>query len=318
MRSENRRCEAHKEIRWTTPRFFVRGNPVLLKRARWWSARRKKGRRFPEIEGQKGATRTFATLSDSAKNPPPVEPPVAVASPASSASTVNVALQPAAVPSSQPTLPVVASRPSVTPAPAVSLPPPAAPSAAPNVRVAASAPAPAEPPPIATAPVIPVKPVVPELKPVAPTVPEKVEKTDTIDSWEKVAGAKLGESQATAGKLRATEKGEREVVSALGKRTLLIKKRAFALADPQLTFIADKLAAVSARARRARDQCESLLSSMATAWGPATASAEMPKEASVWKGDTVGVRVAVDKKDCWVLIVHRPSAKESDWLSLEP
>lgn len=276
----------------------------------------KKGKTVPKSKA-KGSDPYFRYSERFGKDPPPVEPPVAVASPASSASTVNVALQPAAVPSSQPTLPVVASRPSVTPAPAVSLPPPAAPSAAPNVRVAASAPAPAEPPPIATAPVIPVKPVVPELKPVAPTVPEKVEKTDTIDSWEKVAGAKLGESQATAGKLRATEKGEREVVSALGKRTLLIKKRAFALADPQLTFIADKLATVSVRVGPVTE-CRSLLSSMATAWGPATASAEMPKEASVWKGDTVGVRVAVDKKDCWVLIVHRPSAKESDWLSLEP
>ncbi len=276
----------------------------------------KKGKTVPKSKA-KGSDPYFRYSERFGKDPPPVEPPVAVASPASSASTVNVALQPAAVPSSQPTLPVVASRPSVTPAPAVSLPPPAAPSAAPNVRVAASAPAPAEPPPIATAPVIPVKPVVPELKPVTPTVPEKVEKTDTIDSWEKVAGAKLGESQATAGKLRATEKGEREVVSALGKRTLLIKKRAFALADPQLTFIADKLATVSVRVGPVTE-CRSLLSSMATAWGPATASAEMPKEASVWKGDTVGVRVAVDKKDCWVLIVHRPSAKESDWLSLEP
>ncbi|MBP9111964.1 MAG: hypothetical protein KBF88_04105, partial [Polyangiaceae bacterium] len=165
----------------------------------------KKGKTVPKSKA-KGSDPYFRYSERFGKDPPPVEPPVAVASPASSASTVNVALQPAAVPSSQPTLPVVASRPSVTPAPAVSLPPPAAPSAAPNVRVAASAPAPAEPPPIATAPVIPVKPVVPELKPVTPTVPEKVEKTDTIDSWEKVAGAKLGESQATAGKLRATEK----------------------------------------------------------------------------------------------------------------
>lgn len=277
----------------------------------------KKGKTAPKSKS-KGSDPYFRYSERFGKDPPPVEPPVTVASPAPSASTVtlSVASQPTALPSSPPALPVASSRPTVAPAPAVSVPTPAGPSSVPTVRVLASSSLPPEPPPIASAPLVPPKPVVPDPKPVA-AVAEKVEKADTIDTWEKVAGAKLGEAQATAGKLRATEKGEREVVSALGKRTLVLKKKAFALADPQLTFIADKLATVSVRVGPLTE-CRSLLSSMTAAWGPATASAELPKEASVWKGDTVGVRVAVDKKDCWVLVVHRPSAKESDWLSLEP
>ncbi len=144
---------------------------------------------------------------------------------------------------------------------------------------------------------------------------KKPEAKEGIDGIDGAFGVKLGGPAKSSGKTKSVEKvGDRVVLQALDRR-----KDFGVTVAPVFGLFKDHVGTVGFRVKVPKE-CKGLRGTIEKRFGAPTAAVKgkPDSESAVWKGESVGIRLAIDAKGCSGLLVHREFSRDQDWGSLEP